>query len=149
MSHPKKLKLSIELTPKEKQICDLLKSVVASGGLNTTMRVAGGWVRDKILGLDSDDIDIALDNMMGREFAEHVNKHLKQKGLATKTIGVIKVNPDQSKHLETATVSLFEVWVDFVNLRSETYESGSRIPDKVVSTLPPPPPPSRPPLCPF
>ena len=40
------------------------------------MRVAGGWVRDKVLyglimqimGKESHDIDIALDNMKGEEF---------------------------------------------------------------------------------
>jgi len=37
------------------------------------MRVAGGWVRDKLLGIESDDIDIALDNMSGPEFAEIIN----------------------------------------------------------------------------
>ena len=36
---------------------------------DTTLRVAGGWVRDKLLGKHSDDIDIALDNMYGEEFA--------------------------------------------------------------------------------
>jgi len=70
---------------------------------------------------------------MGKEFAEHVNEHLKEKGMKTKTIGVIKLNPEQSKHLETATLSLFDTWVDFVNLRSESYEADSRIPDKIVS----------------
>jgi tRNA nucleotidyltransferase/poly(A) polymerase len=39
--------------------------------LGTTLRVAGGWVRDKVLGQWSPDghvdIDIALDNMMGSE----------------------------------------------------------------------------------
>ena len=39
--------------------------------LGTTLRVAGGWVRDKVLGQWAPDghvdIDIALDNMMGSE----------------------------------------------------------------------------------
>ena len=30
-------------------------------------------------------------------------------------------NPDQSKHLEIARMRIFDVWIDFVNLRSETY----------------------------
>ncbi|KAL3654830.1 hypothetical protein CASFOL_000616 [Castilleja foliolosa] len=37
------------------------------------------------------------------------------------------VNPDQSKHLETVTMRLFDVWIDFVNLRSEEYIEESRI----------------------
>jgi tRNA nucleotidyltransferase/poly(A) polymerase len=39
---------------------------------NTVLRCAGGWVRDKLLGRDSLDIDIALDNMLGKDFAEKV-----------------------------------------------------------------------------
>jgi tRNA nucleotidyltransferase (CCA-adding enzyme) len=34
------------------------------------LRVAGGWVRDKYLGKESSDIDIALDKMMGKDFCE-------------------------------------------------------------------------------
>lgn len=43
-------------------------------------------------------------------------------------------NPDQSKHLETARMRIFDTWIDFVNLRSETYVENSRIPDMVNST---------------
>lgn len=35
-----------------------------------TLRVAGGWVRDKILNKQSHDIDIALDKCTGVQFAE-------------------------------------------------------------------------------
>lgn len=37
--------------------------------LPVTLRVAGGWVRDKLMGRESDDIDIALDTMLGKDFA--------------------------------------------------------------------------------
>ncbi|CAK9169534.1 unnamed protein product [Ilex paraguariensis] len=40
-------------------------------------------------------------------------------------------NPDQSKHLETARMHLFDIWIDFVNLRSEDYTENSRIPTMV------------------
>ena len=36
----------------------------------TILRVAGGCVRDKLIGKESNDIDIALDDMYGEEFAE-------------------------------------------------------------------------------
>ena len=42
-------------------------------------------------------------------------------------IGIIKANPDQSKHLETATMFIYGQELDFVNLRSETYTDNSRI----------------------
>lgn len=44
-------------------------------------------------------------------------------------------NPDQSKHLETARMRLFDEWIDFVNLRSEDYSENSRIPTMVCSFL--------------
>ena len=34
------------------------------------IRFAGGWVRDKLLGRNSDDIDVALSTMSGKEFGE-------------------------------------------------------------------------------
>ncbi|XP_042488705.1 tRNA nucleotidyltransferase cca2 [Macadamia integrifolia] len=43
-------------------------------------------------------------------------------------------NPDQSKHLETARMRLFDVWIDFVNLRSEHYSENSRIPTMEFGT---------------
>lgn len=43
------------------------------------------------------------------------------KGCKTQSIAVIQANPEQSKHLETATVKILGFDVDFVNLRAETY----------------------------
>lgn len=44
-------------------------------------------------------------------------------------------NPEQSKHLETARMRIFDIWIDFVNLRCEEYSENSRIPTKVCSHL--------------
>ena len=59
----------IKLTDLEHDIFDVLLSTKRHRNLNVMLRCAGGWVRDKLLGLESLDIDIALDNKMGREFA--------------------------------------------------------------------------------
>ncbi|KAJ9562444.1 hypothetical protein OSB04_007604 [Centaurea solstitialis] len=125
---PVMVRETIDLTDKEKKIFDRLLQVLFHFNLETQLRVAGGWVRDKLLGKDCYDIDIALDNMLGREFCEKVNEYLISTGEETQGIGVIQSNPDQSKHLETARMRLFDVWIDFVNLRSEDYAENSRIP---------------------
>lgn len=125
---PVVVKENIDLSDKEKQIFDRLRQVLSHFSLETKLRVAGGWVRDKLLGKECYDIDIALDNMLGREFCEKVNEYLISTGEETHGIGVIQSNPDQSKHLETARMRLFDVWIDFVNLRSEDYTESSRIP---------------------
>lgn len=115
--------MTIQLTHKEKQIFDLLRKVVSEKAPETTLRVAGGWVRDKILGLESNDIDIAVDNMTGEEFAR----------LLSDKVSVVEANPEQSKHLATAMVRLQGLPIDFVNLRTETY-TDSRIPEMKFGT---------------
>ncbi|CAL5333529.1 unnamed protein product [Camellia sinensis] len=122
------VKDNIDLTDKEKQIFDRLLQVLRHFNLQTQLRVAGGWVRDKLLGKECYDIDIAIDNMMGQEFCGKVNDYLSSTGEEAQGVGVIQCNPDQSKHLETARMRLFDVWIDFVNLRSEDYSENSRIP---------------------
>lgn len=55
------------------------------------------------------------------------------RGAEIGSVGVIKSNPDQSKHLETATVRVLGFEVDFVNLRAEEY-TDSRIPVMRIGT---------------
>ena len=137
------------LTDNENSLFDLLRLCVKEEGLKTTLRVAGGWVRDKVLrnifllvkiiciylqllGKDCKDIDIAIDDMTGEEFLKKAKEFFKKKGIDDiHGFGVIKTNPDKSKHLETATVKIKDIWVDFVNLRGETYDPDTRVPTMV------------------
>lgn len=64
----------ITLTDEEQVLFDTLLAAAKFAGTGTVLRAAGGWVRDKLLGKDSKDIDIALDNMLGRDFAEKVGE---------------------------------------------------------------------------
>ncbi|XP_058192151.1 uncharacterized protein LOC131309552 [Rhododendron vialii] len=63
----------------------------------------------KLLGRDCYDIDIAIDNVLGKEFCEKVNEYSSSKGEEAHKIGVIQCNPDHSKHLETARMRLFDM----------------------------------------
>mmetsp|Transcript_21850 Transcript_21850/g.54134 ORF Transcript_21850/g.54134 Transcript_21850/m.54134 type:complete len:867 (+) Transcript_21850:230-2830(+) len=203
----------INLSQEERELFLLLRKAKDDGKLSTTLRVAGGWVRDKLLATpeftrgryedDYDggstlrnggtaapqrltskykppsssssqlstapsagrlgskvlvggktkkntgksdparhlnsmqrfqqqapvDIDIALDDMLGRAFAEHLNQYLSEMGEKTHGVGVVLKNPEKSKHLETATMKVGTFWIDFVNLRAEEYTQDSRIPD--------------------
>lgn len=159
--------IDIDLTDDESELFDLLRQVTDDTELGSTLRVAGGWVRDKLLALRRDeiemvrltrrnsqlqqpyqasmgrqgtkvmmeddhqpvDIDIALDDMLGREFADHLNEFLSEHGRETHSVGVVLKNPEKSKHLETATMKVGAFWIDFVNLRAEEYTQESRIPD--------------------
>ncbi|GBG29898.1 CCA tRNA nucleotidyltransferase, mitochondrial [Hondaea fermentalgiana] len=124
----------LQLTPAEADLFATIKEVVKRFELTTQVRVAGGWVRDKLLGRSSHDIDLALDDMTGLAFAEKVNAYLEEKGHEVHRIGLIQANPDQSKHLETASVNILGQSIDLVNLRAEEYVQESRIPSMTFGT---------------
>ncbi|KAF8887799.1 hypothetical protein BD779DRAFT_1672615 [Infundibulicybe gibba] len=130
--------MNIELTEVEDQICVLFDEctnyLANEKQVTTTCRIAGGWVRDKLLGSQSNDIDIALSDIMGLPFAEHLADFAESKGIHTGAIGKIAQNPDQSKHLETATFKVLGLDIDLVNLRSEEYAESSRIPTVTFGT---------------
>ena len=73
---------------------------------------------------------------MGVAFAEHLTAFARVKGVEIGSITAIEQNPEQSKHLETATFKIFGLDIDLVNLRSEEYAESSRIPSEVVSISP-------------
>ena len=41
-----------------------------------TLRVAGGWVRDRLLNRENHDIDIAVEGMTGSDFARVLHEEL-------------------------------------------------------------------------
>ncbi|KAK2044106.1 poly A polymerase head domain-containing protein [Colletotrichum somersetense] len=133
----------ISLTAKEEQLKDLLVDVAAfidAAGRSPeplVLRWAGGWVRDKLLGIESHDIDTAINAMTGYAFSLELrnycarDEHAKKHKIGPDDMGSlhrIAANPDKSKHLETATTRMFGLDVDFVNLRKETYTHDSRNP---------------------
>ena len=132
----------IKLNESELNLCNLLNDCTQQ--LRTSdpsldsleLRIAGGWVRDKLLGKDSDDIDIAITPLNGLPFAQALSDYMHKLDPNQKlpTIAKIEANPDQSKHLETARMKVIGYEIDFVNLRSETYASGSRIPTMTLGT---------------
>ena len=131
---------NIVLNQKETELRSLLleaSSFIGSryGKTPPQLRFTGGWVRDKLLGVDSHDIDIGIDNMKGFEFATLLREYLKSdhasEKYGKKVIGFvskIEANPDKSKHLETATTKILGLEIDLVNLRKETYADDSRNP---------------------
>ncbi|CAM9378541.1 unnamed protein product [Pylaiella littoralis] len=144
--------VKIHLTEAENKLFRTLLEMVEHEKMGTTLRVAGGWVRDKLVGqeqgyhqrhlskVDKMDIDIALDNCMGGDFAAKLNRYLSRltrgggKSKRISKVALITSNPEKSKHLETATLRVDKFWVDFVNLRTESYVQDSRIPSINIGT---------------
>lgn len=154
---------TIPLTPLESTLRTLLLDVAAyiqEHGITeegsdvkkypeTILRFTGGWVRDKLLGVDSHDIDVGISSMTGYQFGmalkdyldvpenlEKYKKALPNEELSDAIVSLHKIdaNPEKSKHLETVTTKIFGLDIDLVNLRKETYSEDSRNPQMEFGT---------------
>ncbi|BGP18979.1 hypothetical protein JCM10213_002601 [Rhodosporidiobolus nylandii] len=154
----------ITLTTAEQQLCDLLVGCAEwveqnpnevdalrlkdeegrwvgkeRGKERVELRIAGGWVRDKLLGRESDDIDVSTspDPITGLKFAMLFEKYLETRGERDLMgrLTTIEAKPEQSKHLETATARVCDLSLDWVQQRGqEVYTEGSRIPAVAFGT---------------
>lgn len=158
---------TLELTEEETRLRDLLLAVAtyideqpsaeatASGVAvpeevaqeKIVLRWTGGWVRDKLLGVGSQDVDVAINKMTGENFGLKMLEYLKIPGNLEKHafnasesdrimsgLHTIKANPEASKNLETATIKVMGIDLDLVNLRKETYDEISRNPQMEFGT---------------
>ncbi|KAI5818687.1 hypothetical protein BZA77DRAFT_242942 [Pyronema omphalodes] len=136
---------TITLTPDEETVRQLLVDVSAvidsennNGDEPLVLRFTGGWVRDKLLGIECHDIDVGINKMTGFNFATRLGQFLEENqnkyNIPARSIHKIESNPEKSKHLETATTKILGLDMDFVNLRSETYTEESRIPQMEFGT---------------
>jgi len=126
----------LSLTSKEKNIFEFLQQVKKDHNLNIQMRVAGGWVRDKLLGKKSDDIDIAID-MPGYNFAklvadDAVKYNISNDSKAYKVSLEKSADPttiEPSDNLMVGATSLFGQKIEFIPMRTEYYpDKNSRQP---------------------
>ncbi|EXJ94154.1 hypothetical protein A1O1_02547 [Capronia coronata CBS 617.96] len=143
---------TISLTPAEKLfrqcLLDCRNEMHSIPGMNDlVLRFTGGWVRDKLLGTQSHDIDVALSTMTGWQFGQALQLFMRDHGAKyeqeaisqginsqVKDIHKIEANPEKSKHLETITTRMFGMDIDFVNLRKEVYDETSRNPKMEFGT---------------
>jgi len=127
--------MNIHLTDQEKFIISYLRGAKKSitSLRNVDMRIAGGWVRDKIMGIPSDDIDIAVSNMSGDDVV-NILKTNDFNGVLGKSF---QVSLDKSLKSEKGTdinelqvggVEIDGLKIEFVPMRTERYEGDSRAP---------------------
>jgi len=142
---------TITLNSDEKYIFDFLKYLIGMipslSGLE--MRVAGGWVRDKLLAQPSDDIDIALSfskksdrKITGEDFVRYIEK-ASQYVTDSPIIDTWFIAADESKakniapaaiKLKAPSGNIYKI--EFVNLRTEEYDENSRVPRADITNDP-------------
>lgn len=108
----------IRVTQEEEGVFQVLLRYAPEG---TVLRVAGGWVRDKLMGRESDDIDIAI-NIDAHVFGQ-ILLNAGFKGILK------KADAPKGKHVKTAMIDINGFSIDIAGLRTEVYTEGSRKPD--------------------
>ena len=120
ISYPKKsnnnLDLNFSLNEKEKECFSFILNILSKHNKTSTIcRVVGGWVRDKLLGVESNDIDISLNDMEGHELARLINDEIYKDKI---NIGIIKQNEVKRKNMEIARIKVCDFLVDFIKIRN-------------------------------
>ncbi|MCJ1311310.1 CCA tRNA nucleotidyltransferase, mitochondrial [Agyrium rufum] len=130
----------IALTEDEELLRQLLLDAAEYAGTQDgitkpVLRFTGGWVRDRLLGAQSVDIDVGISSMTGFTFGNLMKEYLQTSDGIAKygqhelpALSKIEANPEKSKHLETITTKIMGYDVDLVNLRKEVYLDTSRNP---------------------
>jgi tRNA nucleotidyltransferase (CCA-adding enzyme) len=136
-----------------KQVCELLRKSRPDLP-SCECRIAGGWVRDKVgvgrhssctinrnyltyvqlLGSTTTDMDVSLSSLTGSTFATLFLEYLTSIGVISPCDSephIISANPAKSKALETARKNILGIELDFVQLRTESYNEDTRIPEIV------------------
>ncbi|PHH89963.1 hypothetical protein CDD83_4853 [Cordyceps sp. RAO-2017] len=140
---------TIDLLPSERLVRELLLEC-AQHFPGLEMWITGGWVRDRLLGIPSSDLDFALSNVTGRVFGEMLEQVSAKPEVEAKyrqraaelgipytrftRFHVMERNDSKAKKLETAGGKLFGLEVDLVNLRKEVYDGQSRNPEMEFGT---------------
>ena len=143
----KAMNRQISLTSQEQKLRTFLLDVsdwIGGRGsdIKPELRFTGGWVRDKLLGNVSHDIDVGISSLTGEKFGLLMKEYLLEPAAQAKysepvfsgSLSVIKENPDKSKHLETAKTRIYGFDIDLVNLRKEIYSASSRTPTAEFGT---------------
>ena len=95
-------------------------------GPSVIIRAAGGWVRDKLLGKESDDIDMCVEGCNAYEFAEKLKDEFESE------VKIKKFSADVQHGKNTETYRLLidsRYWIDICSLRGKDNEVGTVLSD--------------------
>ena len=109
-------------TETDTKVIDIIKKAISCvSEKQIIVRIVGGWVRDKILGLSNDDIDITVSGISCVDFGKIISEQENTKYV------VLEANHEQCKHVDTARVCLFKnFWLDICNLRPDHFSKDGK-----------------------
>ena len=114
----------INLSPKEIQIFNLFKEIIKEKNLeNIELRVVGGWVRDHLLNVPCNDLDITIKGIDSNTFAKFLNEKA-NKGKYTLVNNTLKKSNDTE--IKLTKTKIFDIMIDFVDMKGNALEDAKR-----------------------
>ena len=111
----------INLSPKETKIFDLFKEIIKENNLeNIELRVVGGWVRDHLLNIPSNDLDITIKGIDPNIFVKLINEKVYKDKCILINLKLKKPNGLEIKLIKT---KIFDITIDFVELNESVVEN--------------------------
>jgi len=121
---PNSITNPINLSLKEAQIFDLFKEIIKENHLeNIELRVVGGWVRDHLLNVPCNDLDITIKGIEPNAFAELLNEKVNKDKNHIKNIILKKAN---GLEINLAKIIIYDVMIDFVELKENSFQDAIR-----------------------
>ena len=110
----------INLSDKEIQIFEILKEIIKENNLkNIELYVVGGWVRDHLIRIPSNDLDIAVKGISTNSFAKLINEKMnKEKYILFN----YKIKRPEGKEINLTKTTILDVEIDFVDLQMNIFE---------------------------
>ena len=116
------LTVPINLSEKEKQIFNLLKEIIKENNLqNIELFAVGGWVRDHLINIKSNDLDIAVKGIDTNSFAKLINQKI-NKDKNKYAIVNNKLKKQDGKEIILTKTTILDVEIDFVELQVNIIE---------------------------
>ena len=114
----------INLSQKEAQIFDLFKEIIKENNLeNIELRLVGGWVRDHLLNVPCNDLDITIKGIEPNTFAELINEKVNKDKNHIKNITLKRPN---GLEINLAKIQIYDVMIDFVELKENAFQDAIR-----------------------
>ncbi|OHT14091.1 tRNA nucleotidyltransferase-polyA polymerase [Tritrichomonas foetus] len=107
------------LSQLEKDAIKVILETAHELGSNIIVRAVGGWVRNKLLGIDAGDLDLAVENVTGDEFGKKLQSHFPKNHQKYQTIIEYDGQPSV---LWVAHAVIFDNYeIDVCRLRTEEF----------------------------
>ena len=114
----------INLSSKEIKIFEIIKEVIKEINLqNVELWVVGGWIRDHLINIPSDDIDIIIKGINSKMFVKLLNEKVNK----TKYIIVNnKIKKLDGNEINLTKTTIFDIMIDFIEINGSLIEDAKK-----------------------